>query len=389
MAEKILIVGAGIFGVTASISLRRRGYEVHLFEKGKIPNPNASTTDISKMIRADYGADTFYMDMMLEAFKGWEKWNKEWPQPLYHPVGFLLMTYEKVKEGSLEYESRQAFEERGIPVQPVTPELLAEQFPAWEHAPFKDGYYNPLGGWAESGAVLTQLAATAKEEGVIIHEDTPVMSFMANGDSVGGIFTEDGQVIGADRIIVSAGAWSAHLVKELKDKIQVTGQPVYHFKPKFDLPYKEHHFPGWSADISTTGWYGFPVQKDGLVKVAHHGAGTIMDPNEKNDIPPHFYPSLNTFLSRNLPQLEHAPVDSARICYYCDSWDSDFYICRHPQLSNLTIACGGSGHGFKFAPIIGDLIADVTEGKPNPYAHRFAWRERGEGGRSEAARMKE
>ena len=93
MPGKTLIIGGGIFGITAAVELNRRGHEVHLFDQGPLPHPDAASTDITKMIRADYGADEFYTDLMLEAFQGWDKWNREWPRPLYHQTGFLLREF--------------------------------------------------------------------------------------------------------------------------------------------------------------------------------------------------------------------------------------------------------------------------------------------------------
>jgi glycine/D-amino acid oxidase-like deaminating enzyme len=386
-SRKVLIIGGGIFGITAARTLAERGHEVHLYETGKIPNPRASSTDVSKMIRADYGSDTFYVYMMLEAFRGWEAWNAKWEKPLYHTTGFLLLTHEELQEGSLEYESKKALTERGVSVEPLTTEGISSKYPKWNAERFRAGYYNPLGGWAESGAVVAQLAEEARKLGVHIHEETPVLSLLSNGHKASGLFTKDGEVHGGDHVIVSAGVWSTRFIPELEDKVRITGHPIYLFKPTHASEYDGKVFPGWSADISKTGWYGFPANTQGQVKIAHHGEGIEVDPEEDNDIPPNFYPALNTFLSRYLPELEHVPIEAARMCYYCDTWDGNFYICPHPKISGLTIACGGSGHGFKFAPLLGDLIADVAEGQPNKYAGRFQWREKGTPG-AEAARKR-
>lgn len=375
--NKVLIIGAGVFGLSASIALQKRGHEVHVFEKGKIPAPEASSTDISKIIRADYGADEQYTDMMLEAFKGWTQWNAEWERPLYHQTGFLLLKFKKMELGSFEYESKKTLLSRGIEVEALTKELIENRFPEWAEAPVVDGYYNPQAGWAESSAVIKKLAEIAQKEGVQLHEETEVMNLMSNSYAVGGLLTKEGMVHGGDLIIVAAGAWSGHFVPDLNDKIKITGQPVYYFKPQQKYLYEGKKFPVWSADISETGWYGFPVQKNGLLKIAYHGEGEALNPKGDNEIPPHIYPKLNTFLYRKLPQLEHAKIEKARLCYYCDSWDGDFYISPHPAKKNLIIACGGSGHGFKFAPILGDLIADVAEGIPNRFAEKFKWREKG------------
>ena len=91
-SQSIVIVGAGIFGVTAAVELRRRGYQITLCDPGPVPHSAASSTDISKMIRMDYGRDEFYMDLMEEALAGWDRWNRDWKRPLYHEDGFVLLS---------------------------------------------------------------------------------------------------------------------------------------------------------------------------------------------------------------------------------------------------------------------------------------------------------
>ena len=130
--------------------------------------------------------------------------------------------------------------------------------------------------------------------------------------------------------------------------------------------------------MSKTGWYGFPAQPDGVVKIGNHGIGIEKDPNAAIEIPEKYFVALRQFLSESLPALQDAPITKTRICMYCDSWDGDFYIDHHPNKSGLLVATGGSGHGFKFAPMLGNIIADVLERKSNPYAHRFRWRTAGQ-----------
>lgn len=386
--HKILIIGGGIFGISAAVALNRRGHRVHLFEQGELPYPGASSTDITKMVRADYGPDEFYTNLMLEAFRGWERWNRDWPRPLYHQTGFLLLTHQPMEPGGLEMESMKVLKEKGLQVQRLEPEQIRKRFPQWNAERYADGYYNPLGGWAESGNVVARLAQIAREEGVNIHEGKGLKRFLENRNSIKGIFTTNGEVHNGDYVILAAGAWTPAFLPELQDRMQVKGQPVYMFRPKDPTPFRGEHFPGWASDISRTGWYGFPAQADGIVKVANHGKGLEVDPNRQNEVPETFYPKLQEFLAGHLPSLLEAPVMGARLCLYCDTWDGDFYICHHPERPGLVVAAGGSGHGFKFAPVLGNIIADVTEGKENPYAFRFRWREKG-AERTEAARSSE
>ena len=98
-SQSVIVVGAGIFGVTAALELRRRGHPVSLFDPGPLPHPNAASTDITKVIRMDYGADALYTALMEEAFPGWDAWNREWPSPLYHETGFVIMARGAMRPG--------------------------------------------------------------------------------------------------------------------------------------------------------------------------------------------------------------------------------------------------------------------------------------------------
>ncbi len=101
----VLVVAGGVFGLTAAIELRRRRRAVSLIDPGPLPHPLASSTDISKMIRMDYGSDELYTRMMEEAFVGWRAWNDEWGESLYHETGFLILAGESMQPGGFEHDS--------------------------------------------------------------------------------------------------------------------------------------------------------------------------------------------------------------------------------------------------------------------------------------------
>lgn len=379
------IIGGGIFGVTAALELCRRGYQVSVFDRGELPHPQASSTDITKMIRADYGADTFYADLMHEAFQGWDEWNIIFPRPLYHETGFLLLTLQPLQSGSLEAESLKTLGERDYPIQRLSRNYLKKRFPRWNSDEYVDGYYNARGGWAESGNVVAQLINIAQQEGVQFYKKEEFVKFTEENDKITGVITSFGQKYLADYHIVAAGAWTPYIIPELHDCIKTVGQPVFHLLPERPELFHPNIFPGWSADISKTGWYGFPALDDGIVKVANHGIGIEKHPSDEQEIPEKYEAALRTFLQKSLPDLADAPIVKTRICMYCDTWDSDFYIDYCPEKEGLMVATGGSGHGFKFAPVLGKIIADVFEKKPNPYKYRFEWRQPG-AKRVEAAR---
>lgn len=375
MAEKfeVIVVGGGIYGATAALTLRRRGYAVGLIDRGRLPYARASSTDISKVIRMDYGADEFYMEAMERALEGWREWNEMWPRPLYHEVGFLLLTRHGLAPGTFEGDSYELLLQRGHDPQRLDQSELARRFPLWAQAGFVEGYLNPEAGWAEAGEVVSRLLELGRQEGVMLMEQSQVSRLWTEDGRVRGVETPDGRVSG-ERVVLSAGAWTPMLLPELEGKVWPVGQPVFHFRVDRPEQFQPPQFPVWAADISRTGWYGFPGLDDGTVKVANHGPGRRVGPDESREVAVDQEHHFREFLTASLPALAGAPVRESRLCFYADSWDGDFYIDRVPSYQGLTVATGGSGHAFKFAPLLGDWIADVVQGVENPDLRRFAWR---------------
>ena len=377
-SQSVIVIGAGIFGVTAAIELRRRGHIVSLFDPGPLPHPDASSTDISKMIRMDYGADEFYMRFMEEAFVGWDAWNREWGAELYHESGFLILARGPMQPGGFEYESFTLLNQRGHQPQRLDAAALQTRYPAWAAENYPDGYFSSRAGWAESGNVVTRLLETARHEGVQFHEGKTMAHLLEDDSRVVGMVTTDGEAHRAGTVVVAAGAWTPTLLPHLSEVMWAVGQPVLHFRPANPDHYRPPRFVPWAADIARTGWYGFAANADGILKIANHGVGRRVHPGEPRVVDPHQEGRFRKFLRHTFPDLVDAPVVGSRLCLYSDTWDGNFWIDHDPDRPGLVVASGGSGHGFKFAPLLGPLIADVLEDRPNPYAARFAWRSRGE-----------
>lgn len=346
---RAVVVGAGIVGVESARALRRNGFDVALLDQGPIPHPDAATTDLSKLVRADYGTDTFHRDLMARAHSGWTAWNARFERPLYHETGLLVATDDPSPDG-FEATSRAAVQAIGWP----TRDVRWADHPAWR--PYRGGYVSERAGWAESGAVLAALTGLARAEGVDVRPDAVV----------------DVDHLEADVVVVAAGAWTPVLLPELADRIRPVGQPVFHLLPEDPDRFRPPHFLPWAADIARTGWYGFPATADGRVKIANHGDGVHTDPNGPRVLPADAEDRLRAFLRDRLPALADAPVVGTRLCLYSDTFDGDFLIDRHPDRPGVVVATGGSGHLFKFGPVLGDLVANVVLGGDPP--PRYRWR---------------
>jgi glycine/D-amino acid oxidase-like deaminating enzyme len=338
-----------------------------------LPYSGASSTDASKLVRMDYGSDVFYHELAEAALEGWDHWNAVWPGPVYHEDGLLVLSAEPMRPGSFEHDSASVLRRRGYQLERLDTSALARRFPAWNAGSFSEAYFNPRAGWVEATTVVELLLQLAREAGVSFVREA-FASVAASGSRVSGVTTRAGTRIECDRVVVCAGAWTPSLLPWLADRLQTIAQPVLCLRPADATPFRAEGFPPWAADISRSGWYGFPASGEGIVKIGHHAKGTLVQPDARGEVPEEHVERARAFLRAALPALAEAPVVERRVCLYCDSFDGDFLIGQDPQRLGLVVAAGGSGHAFKFAPMLGPMIADAVEGFPSPWGERFRWR---------------
>jgi glycine/D-amino acid oxidase-like deaminating enzyme len=365
---RVLVIGGGIFGVTCALELRARDCDVTLVDPGPLPHPLAESTDISKIVRCDYGADEDYTALAERAIEGWRRWNAAWDVPRFHETGVAFVTRSAMQPGGFEHDSFALLSRRGHRIERLDAAAITARFPAYSPGAYVDGYFHREGGWAESGAVVAHLLVEAIAAGVTVLGDCAIHRLVDDGAMSGRA------LIPAEAVVVCAGAWTPLLVPELADELRAVGQPVFHLRPEGRAAFADVRFPVFGADIARTGYYGFPAQHDGIVKIANHGTGIQLSPDAPRHTTAEQEVALREFLLDSFPALAAAPIVARRLCVYCDTRDAHFWIARHPRRPNLTIATGGSGHGFKFAPVIGPVIADIALGIAHPLAHKFRWR---------------
>jgi glycine/D-amino acid oxidase-like deaminating enzyme len=350
------VVGAGIFGVTGALELRRRGWDVELVDQGPIPAPLAESHDVSKVVRADYGPDEAYAEMGERALDGWRRLNAEWGEPLFHETGVLFVTRAPMAPGGFEHDSYACLSRRGHRLQRVDAAALRERFPAWSTGAYVDGYYNPQGGWVEAERVVARLVAKARADGVNVHENARVADLADVRRR-------------ADVTVVACGSWTPDLVPSLGGELRRVGQPVFHLVPDDPSLFQSPRFVVFGADLANTGWYGFPLSPGGIVKVANHGIGRATLPGAA--VTPYEQEAMRSFLRATFPALAGARLAYTRICVYSDTRDEHFWVAPDPDDASLVVVGGGSGHAFKFGPLLGGLIADAVEGRVVP---KFRWR---------------
>src|SRR5437868_2667134 len=317
---KTVVVGAGINGVVATIELRNRGNDVVLVDPGPVPHPLAASNDISKVVRAAYGADKEYTKLAERSRGIWQQWNVEFGVELYHEVGFLCMRQRPMQAGDFEYESLRLLERRGHRIERVNSDYLGRHFPAWNADRYPDGFLDFEAGYAESGRAVAALIARAKSLGMEVREEAKFRALGEASGRVKGIVLESGEKLPADAVVMTAGAWTPYLLPFTRDFFRASGQPVFHLKPAQPDLFRPERFPVFGADISATGFYGFPLNRDGVVKVANHGLGREMSPDS-----PHRGATkqeenkMREFLADSFPSLAEVPIVFTHVCFYCDT----------------------------------------------------------------------
>src|SRR5437762_7710323 len=197
--SKVIVVGAGINGVTAAIELKKRGHEVVLVDPGPLPHPLAASTDVSKAVRAAYGADEDYTALAERSIKLWRQWNEEFGEKLYHEVGVMFVRRAKMEPSDFEYESLKLLEKRGLKVSRMDASQLWKRFPAWNPELYRDGVLEIEAGYAESGRTVALLIEQAKSAGVELRERVMFSRLDERGNRVNGIAPDNGKRIAADR----------------------------------------------------------------------------------------------------------------------------------------------------------------------------------------------
>jgi glycine/D-amino acid oxidase-like deaminating enzyme len=373
--SKVIVIGAGINGVTAAIELKKRGHGVILVDPGPLPHHLAASTDISKAVRAAYGADEDYTELAERSIKLWRKWNEEFGIELYHETGVMFVRQREMKLGDFEYETFKMLQRRGHKVERMNSAQLWRRFPAWNPKLFQDGVLELEAGYAESGRAVATLIQRAESIGVELRSNSRFAHLDEHDHRIEGIILHNGERIAGDRVVMAVGAWTPYLLPFTKKFFRASGQPVFHLKPPQPDLFAPERFPVFGADITTTGYYGFPLNRDGIVKIANHGPGREMSPESPDRaVTSGEEENLRRFLSWAFPALADAPIVYTRVCMYCETHDGNFWIAPDPEREGLVIAAGDCGHGFKFAPVLGEIIADAVEEKPNPILEKFRWR---------------
>jgi glycine/D-amino acid oxidase-like deaminating enzyme len=358
---RVAVIGAGAFGGWTALHLLRRGVHVTLLDTWGPGNSRASSGGETRVLRSTYGPHRVYVEMVVRSIALWREHEKRWNRPLYRQIGCIRMPG---KDDRYEKAAIPLMRNAGLVIEELTPRAAGKRWPqvnfdgvAWVLHEQNAGVLTArrncaavLAGFVREGGEYKQLAVTPGR---------------VTGGRLHGVALSDGSTLEADAYVFACGPWLGKLFPDvLGERIQPTRQEVFFFGTAAgDARFLEDQLPVW-IDAGHPEFYGIPGNEWRGFKIADDGRGPAFDPTSGDRTPTaEGIRAARRYMEYRFPGMKGAPLVEARVCQYEDSPDHHFILDRHPAAQDVWLAGGGSGHGYKMAPAVGEQVAELVIGK--------------------------
>lgn len=358
----VIVIGVGSMGSSTCWHLAKRGVRVLGLDQYGIPHIQGSHHGMSRMVRLAYFEHPDYVRLLRRAYENWRAIEQDSGESLLNLTGGLYMGYE---DGDLIRGSRLAAEQHQLDHEVLSREQAMRRFPQFEIADNMVAFFEKDAGYVRATPAVAAFARQAMKHGAQIHGCEAVQSW--NADEHGVTVTTEKGKYAADRLIITSGAWTSQVLRDLKIDLTVTRQTLGWFWPSEPELFESPPMTCWAMDPNPVGqfagvYYGFPfiAHEPGFKLARHWPSGATTPETIDRTIRPTDERELRDFLSNFIPKA-NGPLVSIKTCLYTNSADHHFIIDRHPSVGhdNVFLACGFSGHGFKFASVIGEVMADL------------------------------
>jgi sarcosine oxidase len=365
---RVLIIGVGGVGAMAAWRLTQAGHEVIALEQFQLDHDRGSSYGDSRIVRRVY-ADPLYTALMADAYPLWDELQAQFPsEELFRPVGGIFFGPESHHHVQ---QAQNALALAGIAFEVLTSDECRRRFPAFALRDDEVAVYEPSMGYARASRCVRAAVQLAQQHGADIRYEMPVVSISHTSNSVQ-VATASGEQVEADKLLLCAGAWTGPLsaMLGLKLPLQVSRQPYIHLKPLHRAAdFEVGKFPVWIDAAANA--YGFPRLGDVPgVKIASHNQGIITTPDTVHrEVTEEDRETIYRYASERFPDLFETRVTPCyeKVCLYTNTPSEDFILDAVPDLPHTFVVGGLSGHGFKFTPLLGQILADLATGTPISY----------------------
>jgi len=354
----VVVIGAGVFGVWTALLLLKKGLQVTLIDAWGPGNSRASSGGESRLIRSIYGDNKLYFQMARRSMELWKQYQHEFNQRWLFLTGILWFAYEPRPEFLIQ--ALPFFDEYQVPYEKLTTQQSQKLFPQIQVQDLHHILWEKESGFLLARESCQQIVQGFVNLGGKFVNEKAIPGPIKN-EKLDHIQTSNQKAIKADGYVFACGPWLGQIFPEiLGNVINPTRQEVYYFgisDSKFD------NLPCWVDWNPDQIYYGVAQTQGRGFKIACHKRGESFDPNQDDRVPTlSMIEEARNFLGHRFPSLKNAPLLESRVCQYENSPDGNFILDVHPEANNLWIIGGGSGHGFKHGPAVGELATDMILG---------------------------
>jgi sarcosine oxidase len=363
--RRVVVVGAGAFGGWTALWLARRGARVTILDAWGPGNMRASSGGETRVIRGAYGDRAMYTRMAVRALRLWREFERETRRELYFRTGALWMF---ANDDAFATASTRTLAAEGLAFERPTLAAARARWPQVDFGGVSSLMFEPEAGYLlarQSCAVVVERARARGAEYRTAAARAPAL----NG-ALDRLPLNDGGSIPGDVFVFACGPWLGRLFPAVVGhRVRSTRQEVFYFGPVAgDTRYEEKNLPVW-VDFGERLIYGIPGNAHRGFKIADDSAGPDFDPtsgSRTNSVDG--IEAARRFIKRRFPALADAPFLGGEVCQYESSPDAHFIIDRHPAAANVWLVGGGSGHGFKMGPALGEIVASLvlSDGTADP-----------------------
>jgi monomeric sarcosine oxidase len=356
MIYDVIIIGAGVMGSATAYNLALKNKKVLILDQYRANNNMNASRDYSRHFGLDYGTDHFYTKLAVESLKLWKLLEKNSGKKLLYESGALLLG-----ENNQDYamKSYQTIKRLGHKVDLLSKDQMKKRFNQFEAG---YGVFDPHGQVIDARKTTQTFINLAVKNGAKLQENSQVMKI-----GKGFVVLKSGEKIKGSNVVATCGAWTKKLLPAIP--IKTTKQQIIYLEPQKLSRYQKQSFPMFA--YLDKGFYGFPTHGIQAVKISSHLPGKIVDPDDMGErkVDEGFIKKCRQFLRQYIPNLVTAKLVEGKVCLYDTTPDKDFIIDRLKEGIFVGVF---SGHGFKFAPLVGKIMADlVIKGKTKHPINRF------------------
>ena len=354
----IVVVGAGAFGGWTALYLREMGHTVTLIDQYGPGNSRATSGGETRQIRPVYGEREIYTKWVLEAFDRWQAREAEWGKKLFFRTGQLSLAPAWTKE---LIDTRTVFDRLGVKYDVVKPDDLARQYPQMTMNNVGVAMSTPITGVLKAREGCLAVAQAFEKKGGRFVTAKVELGARAGG-ALQDVALSTGQRISAPIFVFACGPWLPKVFPSvMKNKLETPRRAVFFYgTPPGDQRFTYPNFPTWSVDNA----YGFPCIEGKGFKVVPTFERELVDPDtQEHTLTADEMRKGRAFAAKWFPALARQPLVDARICQREDSIDDHFIVQQHPELNNVWLVGGGSGHGYKHGIMLGDYVANRVIGQ--------------------------